>query len=174
MRRHVSQWPPLRRLETTLAWTAAAVLLFMMALTVADVVLRYAFARPIRQAFEVTELSLAVLIFLGLPAVSLHGAHITTDLIDRYLPAGAMAALRRVVDLVCGVSAGALALLLARRAGSVAQSGDKTPVAGIELAPWVWGIAAMLALTAIVHLVRCAWPGDLADASSAGEGSAGG
>ena len=42
----------------------------MMLLTFVDVVARYLFNRPIRGAFEVTELMLLVLIFAGLPLVS--------------------------------------------------------------------------------------------------------
>ena len=49
---------------------ASALLLMMMVLTFADVVARYLLNRPIRGAFEITELTLLVLIFAGLPLVS--------------------------------------------------------------------------------------------------------
>lgn len=49
-------------------------------------VARYLRNRPIRGAFEVTELTLLVLIFAGLPVVSRADEHVTMDLIDRVLP----------------------------------------------------------------------------------------
>ena len=52
---------------------AAAILFAMMVLTTVDVVARYVFNRPLRGAFEITELLLVVLIFAGLPLVSLAG-----------------------------------------------------------------------------------------------------
>ncbi len=62
----------------------------MMLLTFVDVVARYVFNRPLRGAFEVTELMLLVLIFAGLPLVSYADEHVTMDFIDRVLaPAGA-------------------------------------------------------------------------------------
>jgi len=42
----------------------------MMVLTFVDVVGRYLLNRPLRGAFELTELGLVVLIFAGLPLVS--------------------------------------------------------------------------------------------------------
>ena len=55
-----------RRAEVVLGVAASAILLGMMALTVVDVIARYVFNRPLRGAFEVTELLLLVLIFAGL------------------------------------------------------------------------------------------------------------
>ena len=61
-------------------------LFLMMLLTFADVVARYLFNRPIRGGFEITELTLLVLIFAGLPLVSHADEHVTMDFIDRLLP----------------------------------------------------------------------------------------
>ena len=44
-----------RSVEALLGVVASVVLLAMMALTVVDVVARYVFSRPVRGAFEVTE-----------------------------------------------------------------------------------------------------------------------
>ena len=52
-----------------------------------DVVGRYLLNKPIRGAFEITELGLLVLIFAGLPLVSHADEHVTMDFIDRILPA---------------------------------------------------------------------------------------
>ena len=72
-----------RRAEAVLGVAAAAILFAMMVLTTVDVVARYVFNRPLRGAFEITELLLVVLIFAGLPLVSLAGEHAVMDFIDR-------------------------------------------------------------------------------------------
>src|SRR5438309_6380198 len=69
----------------------------MMCLTFVDVVARYLFNSPIRGGFELTELTLLVLIFAGLPLVSHGDEHVTMDFIDRMLPPRALDALVRIV-----------------------------------------------------------------------------
>ena len=71
-------------------------LFLMMLLTFADVVARYLINRPIRGGFELTELTLLVLIFAGLPLVSHADEHVTMDFIDRLLPPRARVAWIRV------------------------------------------------------------------------------
>ena len=75
----------------------------MMFLTFVDVVARYIFSRPVRGAFEVTELMLLVLIFAGLPLVSFTDEHALMDFIDRVLPSRAQRALEGLVQGVCAV-----------------------------------------------------------------------
>lgn len=58
----------------------------MMLVTVADVVLRAAFNRPIRGTFEIVELLLACTFFLALPAAFLRDEHIVVDVIDGAAP----------------------------------------------------------------------------------------
>jgi TRAP-type C4-dicarboxylate transport system permease small subunit len=143
--------------EQTLSMFGCAVLFGMMMLTVVDVVARYLLASPIRQAFELTEISLAMLIFCGMPAVSLHGTHVVTDLIDPLLTKRAKDMVVRTSDAICAIAVGGLAMILWRRAQSMADSHDRTPVAGIELAPLVYLMAALLVATALVHLMRAVW-----------------
>ncbi|PYN28067.1 MAG: TRAP transporter small permease, partial [Candidatus Rokuibacteriota bacterium] len=70
----------------------------MMLLTVVDVVARYVFSRPVRGAFEITELMLVVLIFAGLPLVSFSDEHAVMDFIDRALGPRTQRALGRAVQ----------------------------------------------------------------------------
>ncbi len=75
---------------------SAAALFGIMALTLVDVVSRKLLAGSIPGSLEVTELLLVVVIFAGLPLVSLHGEHVVFDSLDPLLPR----ALRRVQSLV--------------------------------------------------------------------------
>ncbi len=139
---------------------AAAVLLFgLMALTAADVVSRYIFNWPIRGAFEVTELLLLVLIFAGLPLASRADEHVTLDFIDMLLGPRGRLLLRRLSHLVCGLLILGLALRVWVKAGKIAGYGDTTEVLRLPVGPFVYFMAIMVAITAIVHLVKVALPG---------------
>jgi len=71
----------------------------MMLLTVADVVLRAVFNRPIRGTFELIELLLACTFFLALPAVFLRDEHLVVDIVDPIAPRW-VPRLRRLAELI--------------------------------------------------------------------------
>jgi TRAP-type C4-dicarboxylate transport system permease small subunit len=138
---------------------AAAILLFgLMALTTVDVVGRYLFNRPLRGAFEVTELLLLSLIFAGLPLASRAGEHVTLDFIDQLLGPKGRSLLTRAVDLVCGAIVLALAWRVWVKAGKIAGYGDTTDVLRLPVAPFVYFMTLMVAVTGVVHLARVVFP----------------
>lgn len=143
---------------------AAALLLFaMMLLTAADVVSRYVFNWPLRGAFEITELGLLTLIFAGLPLVSRADQHVTMDFVDRLLGETGRRALRRLVDMICGAVILALAWQVWIKAGKIAGYGDTTDVLKVPVAPFVYFMAGMVAVTGLVHVVKALLPGASAD-----------
>jgi TRAP-type C4-dicarboxylate transport system permease small subunit len=138
---------------------AAAVLLFgLMALTTADVIGRYILNWPLRGAFEVTELLLLTLIFAGLPLASRADEHVTLDFIDLTLSERGRLLLRRLIDLVCGVIILGLAWRVWIKAGKIAGYGDTTEVLRLPVGPFVYFMAAMVAVTGIVHLAKVIFP----------------
>jgi TRAP-type C4-dicarboxylate transport system permease small subunit len=66
----------------------------MMMVTVADVVLRSLFAYPIFGTFDLVELFLVTLIFLGLPETFRREEHVVVDLVDHLAPQRVVALLR--------------------------------------------------------------------------------
>ena len=139
---------------------AASVLLFsMMVLTFFDVVGRYLLNRPIRGAFEVTELTLLVLIFAGLPLVSHADEHVTMDFIDRILPERAARAWVRFMHAVCAAIMFFLAWQLAIKAGKISAYGDTTDVLRILVGPFIYFMTVMVALTGAVHVFKVFHPG---------------
>ena len=146
-------------LDRVLGFAAAAILLGLMLLTVVDVISRYALNRPLRGAFEITELALLVLIFAGLPLASRTGEHATMDFIDALLGERGRAAIVRAVDLFCGVLIAGLAWQVWLKAGKIAAYGDTTDVLKWPLGPFVYFMAAMVAVTGLVHLVKAILPG---------------
>ena len=130
----------------------------MMTLTFVDVVARYVFNRPLRGAFEVTELLLVVLIFGGLPLVSHAGEHVTMDFIDRLL--GRWRELwQRVVQAVCALIMFLLTWLVWLKADRIQAYGDATDVLRIAYGPFVYFMALMIALAGMIHLYKAfEWP----------------
>jgi TRAP-type C4-dicarboxylate transport system permease small subunit len=152
--------PSVRRALDTASWlcgwVASACLAAMMLLTVADVVLRAAFNRPIRGVYELVELLLCATFFVALPAVFLRDEHIVVDSIDRYAPR-AVPWLRRVAGLV----AVAMLSLMAWQGGVAARDtwsfGDVTPDLALPKIlfwiPLLFGLAAG-AVAALATLFR--------------------
>jgi TRAP-type C4-dicarboxylate transport system permease small subunit len=134
---------------------AASLLLFgMMALTFVDVVARYLLNHPIRGGFEMTELTLLVLIFAGLPLVSHADEHVTMDFIDRILPDRARVAWIRAMHALCAAIMFFLAWQVWVKATRIASYSDTTDVLRITIGPFVYFMAAMIALTGVVHVFK--------------------
>jgi TRAP-type C4-dicarboxylate transport system permease small subunit len=125
----------------------------MMTLTFVDVVARYVFNRPLRGAFEVTELLLLVLIFGGLPLVSHANEHVTMDLIDKLL--GRHRELwQRAVQALCAAIMFLLTWLVWIKANRISAYGDATDVLRIVYGPFVYFMALMIALAGLIHLYK--------------------
>ncbi|HEX4926646.1 MAG TPA: TRAP transporter small permease [Burkholderiales bacterium] len=157
-----------RRVDAVLGIAASALLLCLMLVTFCDVVARYLFNRPIRGAFEVTELLLLVLIFAGLPLVSHADEHVTMDFIDRLLPPPALDVLVRTVHAVIAASFFFLTWQVIIKAGRIASYGDTTDVLRIVVAPFVYFMAVMIFLTGLVHLFKIFVPGRRGTAQASG------
>jgi TRAP-type C4-dicarboxylate transport system permease small subunit len=149
-----SELPWKRRADVALGAAAAGILLAMMALTVVDVVARYVFSRPVRGAFEVTELILVVLIFAGLPLVSFSDEHAVMDFIDRVLGPRAQRGLERLVQLACAAFMFLLTWLMWSKADRIWAYRDVTDVLKILYGPFVYFMAGTLALAGLIHLYK--------------------
>ena len=143
-----------RRADALLGVAASTILLLMMALTVVDVVARYVFNRPLRGAFEVTELLLLVLIFAGLPLVSFSDEHAVMDFVDRLLSPRGRRRLERAVQLVNAAFMLLLTWLVWRKADRIWAYRDATDVLRILYGPFVYFMAVTLALAALIHLYK--------------------
>ena len=154
----MTEAPPARarRADALLGVAASAILLAMMLVTVVDVVARYVFRRPVRGAFEVTELMLVVLIFAGLPLVSLADEHAVMDFVDRVLGPRGRARLVRVVHLVSAAFMGLMAWLMWGKAERIWAYRDATDVLRILYGPFVYFMVAALGLAALIHVWKAA------------------
>jgi TRAP-type transport system small permease protein len=142
------------RADALLGIAASAILLLMMLLTVVDVVARYIFSRPVRGAFEVTELMLVVLIFAGLPLVSFSEEHAVMDFIDRVAGPRVQRWLRRAVEAASAAFMFLLAWLTWLKADRIAAYRDATDVLRILYGPFVYFMAITLALAGALHVYK--------------------
>ena len=143
-----------RHADSLLGVAASAILLAMMFLTVVDVVARYIFSRPVRGAFEVTELMLLVLIFAGLPLVSFSDEHAVMDFIDRLFGRRGQDRLQRLVQLLNAAFMFLLTWLVWRKADRIWAYRDSTDVLRIVYGPFVYFMALTLALAGLIHLYK--------------------
>ena len=148
-----------RQADAVLGIAASALLFCMMALTFVDVVARYLLNKPIRGGFEITELLLLVLIFAGLPLVSHADEHVTMDFIDRLLPGWLVGIWLRAMHAICAVIMAFLTWQVWIKAGKIAAHADTTDVLRVPVTPFLYFMTAMLALTAVVHVVKIFSPG---------------
>ncbi|GAA0789037.1 TRAP transporter small permease [Marinobacterium sediminicola] len=133
-------------LKTLLNGTAALVMFLMMALTLVDVMGRYLFSAPVTGAFEVTELMLAAVIFLGLPLITAEGGHIAVDILDSALSDRVRAVQYWLVGLINVLAFGIFSWMLWEHAFKVLRYEDTTAVLQI---PYAW-LAFLMAVTASV------------------------
>jgi TRAP-type C4-dicarboxylate transport system permease small subunit len=143
-----------RHADAILGGAASAILLAMMVLTVVDVVGRYVLNRPVRGAFEITELMLVVLIFAGLPLVSYADEHAVMDFVDRLLGPAAKRGLWRAVQVVCAAFMFLLARLVWLKADRIWAYRDATDVLRVLYGPFVYFMALMIGLAGAIHLYK--------------------
>lgn len=140
-------------LQKILGVIAAVVLFVMMLITAVDVIGRYFFNKPVAGGFEITEMSLAVLIYCALPLVSARREHIVIDTFDVFMSSGFKTFLNRLSDSICFAALLGVGYLLFRRAARVAEYGDTTNVLQIPLAPVVYIMSIMIVIASLMHLV---------------------
>lgn len=144
----------MRRLLATLCGLLAALGLFaIMLLTFADVGGRKFADTSIPGSLELTEILMVVVIFAGLPLVSLRGEHITFDSLDALLPPRLRRVQQAVVDALCAAMLGFLAWLMWVKAGELMSYGDVTARLKIPQAPFVYAMSVLCGVTAAVHLL---------------------
>jgi TRAP-type C4-dicarboxylate transport system permease small subunit len=144
--------PTLKRLLEALCGAVAATALFaIMALTLVDVSGRKAISTSVPGSLELTELLMVVVIFAGLPLVSLRGEHVVFDSLDPLLEKAVRRAQGLVVDLLVAVLLAGMAWLVWQKAAQMAELGDTTASLKIPQAPFVYLMSGLLALTALVH-----------------------
>jgi TRAP-type transport system small permease protein len=162
-------------LYVMLGTIAGLALLAMMLLAFVDVTARK-FNVPLAGGVELTELLMVVLVFSGLPLVSMRAEHVTFDLIDQFLSNRVRSFLMHSMQFVASAAFFALAWFMWSRANRLLDDGLTTAQLKISIAPFAYVMCAMLAVTAVIHLVlavsRREKMDDHAQSDAAGTGAA--
>jgi TRAP-type C4-dicarboxylate transport system permease small subunit len=136
---------------------AGSVLLFgAMAITCVDVIGRYFINRPLPGGFELTEVVMATLIFLGMPLVTAQDEHIKVDVLELVVTKRVRMWQAAFGDLVAGGTSALIGWALWTKAGQVAGYGDHTEVLKIPLTPVAYLMCLMMAFAAAIFLGRFA------------------
>ncbi|WP_425089260.1 TRAP transporter small permease [Stappia sp.] len=147
----------LRRLVSAaglvLRLAASLLLLTMMIVTFVDVLGREVFSAPLPGAYELTEVLLALVIFVGLPIATARREHVSVDLLVARLPGP----LRRGFAVCAAVITALVLMVLAWRlsvsASDFTAYGDATVYLGIPLGPVAAAMAGFTAIAAVVAVV---------------------
>lgn len=146
-------WP---RFLRALALGGGAVLLGLTVLVVFDVLMRYVLRLPFLGAYELTELAMALIVFLGLPYCAITGGHVAVDLLAPALDRPRM----RWINVFVHLAGAAITALMSWQAVLYAitsrQRGEATNMLRIDLWPFEILTAASLALFSVV-LLGSAW-----------------
>ena len=145
---------PLPAVWLSKALTAfVCVLMFaMMMLVFADVMGRYLFSAPITGAFEFVEFMLALVIFSGLPLVTLARGHITIGLFDNVLTGARKWAQQFIIALASAAALVFIAERLFSQAEDMREADKITGVLETQIAPVVYVLAVLGFLSFLLQL----------------------
>jgi TRAP-type transport system small permease protein len=139
-----------RRLAEGLLGVAAAILLFaIMMVTVIDVIGRYLLSQPLPGAFELTEILLAMAVFIGLPLICLREEHISVTLLTDRLSPQVREIHAAIVSLIGSGVLGVVASQLFTHGRQLASYGDVTVFLRVPKGPLGYVMAACAALAAL-------------------------
>lgn len=146
----------LDRALRVLALGGGVVLLGLMALIAFDVVMRYVLRLPFLGAYEMTELAMALIVFLGLPYCAATGGHVAVDVLGGLLDRPAM----RWPNALLHLAGAALTAVMAWQSVVYAldskSRGEATNMLKIDLFPFQVLTGVSMGLFTLV-LVVLAW-----------------
>ena len=131
----------------------ALFLLSMVALTFFDVIGRRLFNKPIYGSNDITEHLMGLVVFAGLPLVTLAGAHLTIDLFDKFIKSPAMAWWRALTSVLVTVVLAVIAWLFVKHALNASTISEMSQALRVPRAPLYFFMAASCALSALAALV---------------------
>lgn len=142
-------WKIRRMVETLIALFMTA----MVALTFVDVIGRRLVGKPVYGANDITEHLMALVVFAGLPLVTAAAAHLTVDILDRFVMARWMKWWRVLTGLLVSGLLGLIAWLFAKQGINAGTIAEVSQALRVPRAPLYFFMAASCALSALASLV---------------------
>lgn len=142
----------LEKLLRGLSLFAAFMLFALMILTFADVVGRE-LSLPVPGAYDLTKLSLGVLLFTALPLVTWEEKHLTVDLVTGAIPGRFRLPLRLISLVLAAMVLAVFAWRLWAQGNSLQNYGQMAETLGVPVAPLAWFMAVFAGFAAFVSLM---------------------
>jgi TRAP-type C4-dicarboxylate transport system permease small subunit len=145
-----------RPVLSALAAMLAAMVFLLMMITLVDVLGRNLFNLPLPASFEITRLTLGMMVFVALPLISANDEHVTIGLFNGIFRGRAANRKQFVVSLFVSFLCVVWARELWVQAAALAQQNEVMMFLKIRLAPFVYAMSVLTLLPAVIHLVQ-AW-----------------
>ncbi len=143
------RWP-----ERLLDLAGGAALVFLMALTVADALMRSLLNRPILGGGDLVQVTLVVVVAASIPLSIAAGRAIAIDALVALLPEGARRVLLRATSAVSALALGYLAWRCHLNAGEAATFGETTMLLQIPFGPFYRALSIAFGLAAFLFVVE--------------------
>lgn len=144
------------RLCNALALVAGLLAAMMMAITFADVVMRYFLNRPIHGAFELTEIAMALLVFFALPSTVRRRENIVVNVLYDRFPAQVQRLVTALGDLFCATLCAFMAWRMWLYGARLLRYSEVTMELAVPKGAIAQTLAVMIGIAAAVF-VLCAW-----------------
>lgn len=146
----------LDRVLRALAYCAGAVLLGLMAVVLFDVLMRYVLRLPFLGGFELTEMMMVLIVFLGLPYCAATQGHVSVDVFARFLDRPRLRWILAPIHLAGAVLLIVMAWQAAVYALDSAERGEASQM--LKVPDWPFqAVAALSAVAFAVVLLVQAW-----------------
>ena len=142
-----------KTIVSALELLGSVLLVAIMLVTVVDVVFRYLLERPLAAGFELTEVLLAVMIFVSIAIAMARDDHIEVTLLDSWI--GRLPRFQRAAYVAFRLAIAAAFSFLGLWVFELGQGKrvEFTLVMHLPLAPVAWAVAVALFIAAILSLL---------------------
>lgn len=144
----------LRIISQALVFIAGAVLVFLIFLTVGDVLGRNVRGQSILGTVDISTLALVAVAFLGLAAAEIDGRHVSVDLLEMYLPKKVRTALALVRTLLLALIG---TVLTWGMWGTVTSAFERAETTNGILRLATWPVKSVLLAAFILFFVVAIW-----------------
>ncbi len=129
------------------------VLALMVLLITADVVMRYFFNSPIRGSFELIQVMLSMIVFLGLALVQTQKGHVSVTLLTGGLSSARSAVLESATYLLCLIIFVLISWCSFEQAENLYSTGTSTDSLAIPYFPFMWVVVIGSVLLCLIFLM---------------------
>ena len=130
------------------------ILALMMALTVADVTMRYFFNKPVLGSFEITEYMMALLAALTIGYAAVKNAHVNVDLVISRLPERSQGFVSIFTNLICVILFTLTSWRIIYESLVLREAGSVSAALSIPEYPFVFILGIGFGIIAIVFLLQ--------------------